>query len=190
MPLMSNVRAHRTAAPPTLVLMNNVNPDWEQRNTELWNAIESFEPDEFLESMERLVGELPSASPVGQFELACALDSTGHPERAVPLYRAALSVGLVGIRRRRANIQLASSLRNLGNPTEAAALLSAEVSADSNELDAAVQAFLALALADLGHEREALSVSLAALSTYLPRYNRSLARYASELTNRTSESAP
>jgi len=76
---------------------------------------------------------------------------------------------------------MASSLRNLGNPKEAAEMLTAEMSAPSDELDGAVLAFLALALADLGREREALSHSLTALSRYLPRYNRSLARYASSL---------
>jgi hypothetical protein len=48
-------------------------------------------------------------------------------------------------------------------------------------LDGAVQAFLALALADLRREREALAISLTALSRYLPQYKRSLARYASEI---------
>ena len=45
----------------------------------------------------------------------------------------------------------------------------------------AVKAFLALALTDLGREREAVAMSLTALSQYLPRYNRSLARYAEAL---------
>ena len=44
-----------------------------------------------------------------------------------------------------------------------------------------MRAFLALALVDLGREREAVGVSLAALSRYLPRYNQSLARYANEI---------
>ena len=54
--------------------------------------------------------------------------------------------------------------------------------APRDELDGAVRAFLALALVDLGREREAVAVSLTALSHYLPRYNRSLARYAGALT--------
>ena len=60
-------------------------------------------------------------------------------------------------------------------------MLTAEVDAGSDELDGAVRVFLALALADLGREREALVHALAALSQYLPRYQRSLARYADEL---------
>jgi hypothetical protein len=60
--------------------------------------------------------------------------------------------------------------------------------ATSDELDGAVRAFLALALADLGREREALAISLTALAGYLPRYNRSLARYASGIAQ--TDSAP
>jgi len=48
-------------------------------------------------------------------------------------------------------------------------------------LDGAVAAFRALALVDLGREREAVAVALTALATYLPRYNRSIARYAQQL---------
>jgi hypothetical protein len=80
-----------------------------------------------------------------------------------------------------ATIQLASSLRNLSDAEQAASLLTEELRAASDELDGAVRAFLALALVDLGREREAVAVSLEALSRYLPRYNRSLARYAHAL---------
>jgi hypothetical protein len=53
-----------------------------------------------------------------------------------------------------------------------------------------VRAFLALALVDLGREREAVAHSLVALSMYLPRYNRSLARYASEICPQVGQRAP
>ena len=118
---------------------------------------------------------------VEMFERACELDSTGHSDRAAPLYRSALDAGLTGINRRRATIQMASSLRNLGDAGEAVRLLTNELNQPSDELDGAVRAFLALALADMGREREALVHSLTALSKYLPRYNQSLARYASAL---------
>jgi Tetratrico peptide repeat len=51
----------------------------------------------------------------------------GHSDLAVPLYRKALDVGLSGERRRRAVIQLASSLRNVGRPEESVALLRTEM---------------------------------------------------------------
>jgi tetratricopeptide (TPR) repeat protein len=126
-------------------------------------------------------GVLPADRAIGLFERACAFDSTGHSDLAVPLYEQALERGLTGVRRRRAVIQMASSLRNLGRAGESIELLSKEREASSDQLDDAVQAFLALALADMGREREALSISLIALAPHLPRYQRSLGNYAREL---------
>jgi hypothetical protein len=97
---------------------------------------------------------------------------------AVALSRPALPGALGGARRRRAVIQLASSLRNVGRPEESAALLTAELDAGPDHLDDAVRAFLALALVDLGREREAAALALGALAPHLPRYQRSLANYA------------
>ena len=115
------------------------------------------------------------------FERASSLDATDHPDVAIPLYEQALTAGLPGGRRRQAVIQLASSLRNLGQLAESIALLSAERTAGSDNLDDAVVAFLALALAEAGREREALSIALIALAPHLPRYQRSLANYAGDL---------
>ena len=161
--------------------MRNTDATWENRLAALWSAIDSYEPRAFVAQIESLSAELQSGSAIGLFERGSAQDSTGHPDVAVPLYLAALNAGLTGLRRRRATIQLASSLRNLGCAAEAADLLFAELHAASDELDGAVRAFLALVLVDLGREREAVSVSLTALSKYLPRYKQSLARYASEI---------
>ncbi len=155
--------------------------NWERRLAELWAAIDELDEDAFLSGMERLADERPADSAVAAFERAAAFDSTGHSDLAVPLYRQALDLGLEGLRRRRAVIQLASSLRNLGQADESVALLTAERDAGSDELDDAVSAFLALALVDTGREREAASLALAALAPHLPRYQRSLANYAGEL---------
>jgi len=172
--------------------MTSAEASWEDRLATLWSAIDRYEPQVFVQQIELLAAELPSGSAVAFFERASAQDSTGHPDLAVPLYRAALKAGLSGPRRRRATIQLASSLRNLGNAAEAAKLLFSELDATSDDLDGAVRAFLALALVDLGCEREAVAMSLLALSGYLPRYNRSLARYAAEVaaTSQGGKSAP
>jgi hypothetical protein len=94
------------------------------------------------------------------------------------LYRQGLDRGLTGERRRRAVIQLSSSLRNLGQPEESIALLTAEMEAGPDQLDDAVRAVLALALTDVGREREAVSIAVAALAPHLPRYQRSMANYA------------
>jgi len=80
-------------------------------------------------------------------------------------------------------IQLASSLRNLGEAEESVALLRDELAAGSDELDDAVRAFLSLALVSAGREREAVSHALAALAPHLPRYQRSLGAYAQDLVD-------
>lgn len=156
---------------------------WEQRLAALWTALDDLDEPTFLAQMDLLTGELPPDHAVALFERAGAQDSTGHSDLAVPLYRQALTLGLSGERRRSAVIQLASSLRNLGEITESVALLSAEQTAGSDHLDDAVSAFLALALVDAGREREAVSVALLALARHLTRYRRSLTHYAQDLTN-------
>ena len=166
--------------------MTAVNEEWEKRLSVLWAELDRHEGPAFGARMEALAAELPSGSAVGLFERGSAFDSTGHPDKAIPLYAAALDAGLEGERRRRAVIQMASSIRSLGNPQRAFELLTEEAARTSDALDGAVSAFLALALVDLGREREAASLALTALSKYLPRYNRSLARYARKLTDSAS----
>lgn len=161
--------------------MTGGDAEWEKRISELWMVMTDHDEEEFVALVDELVAELPAGSPIGLFERGGALDSTGHSDRAVPLYKAALDAGLVGERRRRAIIQMASSLRNLGNPKDAVTLLTAELDAANDALDGAVRAFLALALVNVGREREAVAVALTALSEYLPRYNKSVARYAQQL---------
>ncbi|MGN9906821.1 tetratricopeptide repeat protein [Phytohabitans sp. LJ34] len=151
---------------------------WEERIAEAWRRIDEYEPEAFRQLIDALAAELPEGSAEAAFERASAFDSTGHPDQAVPLYRRALAAGVGGERRRRATIQLASSLRNLGSPQESVALLEAELTRDSDGLDDAVRAVLALALTDLGREREAVSLLLGALAPHLPRYQRSMANYA------------
>jgi tetratricopeptide (TPR) repeat protein len=159
--------------------------DWEQRLAELWATVDDYDEQEFLTRIEALTAELPADSPVAAFERGGALDSTGHSDLAVPLYRRAPDLGLDGSRRRQAVIQMASSLRNLGQSSESVELLRAERAAGSDELDDALSAFLALALADVGREREALSIALRALAPHLPRYQRSVRNYAAELQARS-----
>ena len=161
--------------------MSATDAGWEQRVAALWATIDSFDEAEFVARMDGLCAELPPGDPIGAFERGGAYDSTGHSDLAVPLYEAALAQGLSGIRRRRAAIQLASSLRNLGEHERSIELLEGELKLPDDELTGAVRAVLALALTNAGREREAVSVALTALSEYLPRYNRSLARYAQEL---------
>ncbi len=163
--------------------MSNSADPWEVRLAELWASLPEQKTARFRDKMQELVSELPEGDAVGLFELGCSQDSTGQPALAVPLYRSALAAGLSGLRRRRATIQLASSLRNIGNAEEAVALLASESLQPEDALSDAVSAFRALALSDLGREREGLGYALLALSKHLPRYKASLGRYAAELLN-------
>jgi len=157
--------------------------DYDSRSETLWASLDAYDEEAFRTTIEELVAELPADSPLAAFERACAFDSTGQSDRAVPLYRQALERGLEGERRRRAVIQLASSLRNLERVSESIELLTAELEQPSDPLDDAVSAFLALALVDSGREREAVSIALRALAPHLPRYQRSLGNYARELVD-------
>lgn len=155
--------------------------DWDQRIAALWAELDRHNPSAFLVKMQALAGELPADDPRTLFELASAYDSVGQPVNAAPLYRQALAGGLAGPRRRQAVIQLASTLRNLGRVKESITLLTNERGAASDELDDAVAAFLALALADAGRDKEAIGLALEALARHLPRYRKSLASYARAL---------
>ncbi|MGW0932221.1 tetratricopeptide repeat protein [Streptomyces sp. NPDC002644] len=157
--------------------------DWDERVTAAWARLDAYPPtdegaERFRESIGTLAGELPDDHPYGLFERACAWDSTGRSDLAVPLYRRALDGGLDGYKGRRARIQLASSLRNVGRAEEGLALLEPELTAPSDELDDAVRCVLALCLSSLGRDREGLSLVLEAMAAHLPRYQRSMAAYA------------
>ncbi|TDE38195.1 tetratricopeptide repeat protein [Actinomadura sp. 6K520] len=158
--------------------MINTRPDWERRIAELWATFDDHEPEDFLAKVKELTAELPADDAVANYELASAHDSIGNEAAAATHYRIAFAAGLDEKRRRPATIQYASTLRNLGQAEESVALLTAECDAVSDELDDAVTAFLALALTDLGRDREAAALALGALSRHLPLYNRSLANYA------------
>jgi tetratricopeptide (TPR) repeat protein len=155
--------------------------DWEHRMAGVWATIDEREPADFVAAVDELAALRDADDPDAIFEQGAARDSTGHSDEAVPRYERALALGLSGERRRRAVIQMASSLRNLGRADESVRLLRAEREAGSDHLDDAVSAFLALALTDTGDEREAASLALEALAPHLPRYQRSLGHYAREL---------
>ncbi len=157
--------------------------DWERRVGELWASLDDATDEAaFRAAMAELVAELPADHPVGHFEMASAYDSTGREAEAADHYRRALDGGLGEVdayRRNRTAVQYASTLRNLGSLEESIALLRAVP--PGGELDDAVTSVLALALTDAGREREAVVVLLHALAEHLPRYQRSMHRYADAL---------
>lgn len=152
--------------------------DWDARIEDLWTRFDDYDEDAFVARVEALAAELAPDDPRGAFERAAAQDSTGRSDLAVPLYQLALDGGVTGLRRRRAAIQLASSLRNIGDVGRGVDILTAERDRASDDLDDAVLAFLALMLVDSGREREAVSISLGALAPHLTRYQRSVGNYA------------
>ncbi|WP_190014032.1 tetratricopeptide repeat protein [Streptomyces lucensis] len=169
-----------------------MNSNWEDRVAAAWASFDEYpeeRAEEFRALIDALVAELPDDSPLGPFEQACAWDSTGHSDKAAPLYREALARGLDGYRGRRTKIQLASSLRNVGQAEEGVELLTPELDGPSDELDDAVRACLALCLSSLGRDREGLSLVLGALAPHLPRYQRSMANYARALVEPEADRA-
>ena len=155
---------------------------WEERLASLWEELDTLPAADFVARMDALAAQAPTEG-MAQFERAGARDSVGRDAEAVQLYEQALAAGLSGIRRRRAVIQLASSLRNVGQVERGLALLEAERQRGPDELSDALSAFLALMLVDAGREREAVATALTALAPHLPRYQRSVKNYARLLTD-------
>jgi hypothetical protein len=157
-------------------------PEWERRLAQAWASIDDRDEAAQVVLIDGLAAELPAGDPRAAYERGGAYDSAGQEELAAPLYREALAAGLPDPYRRQCVIQLASTLRNLGEAQESVVLLTHELAEHTDELDDAVRAFLALALADVGMERAALSLVLGALAPHLARYQRSVTNYATLLT--------
>lgn len=155
--------------------------DWSSRVAAVWADAATRPEGEVEAAIEALVAERPD-DPVAVFELAGARDYVGREAEAEPLYRRALELGLDEPRHGQAVIQLASTVRNLGRPREALALLRDEFAdRPGHPLADAATAFAALALADTGAHRDALVAALHALAPHLPAYGRAVTAYADEL---------
>ncbi|WP_104165693.1 tetratricopeptide repeat protein [Arthrobacter sp. SX1312] len=150
-------------------------------------AIDRFYEQEFddadpqgsIARMRDLVSVRPEGDAEALFELGGVHDALGLENEAIPLYRRAIGAGLEGSSALRVSIQLASTLRNTGNPAEAVAIL--ESMPDAGVDEGARQAFLALALHDAGRHGDALRTALLALIPTLDGYRRALTDYAAEL---------
>ncbi|KRC62945.1 hypothetical protein ASE14_03870 [Agromyces sp. Root81] len=153
---------------------------WQQRVDAVWAEAQPLGDDEVIRRIDALAAERPQGDPIALFEQAGARDSAGLEAEAEPLYREAIAGGLTGSERVQAHLQLASTIRNLGRPLEAIALLDA-IEPEAGELRDAVIAFRALARVDAGDARLAASEALAALAPHPQRYRVSLAAYAAEL---------
>lgn len=122
---------------------------------------------------------------VALFELGGEHDSEGREREAVGPYRAAIALGLPPETDLRCRIQLASTLRNLGETAEAVAILREVVAAHPGHR--AARMFLALALQSDGQGAAAVHELLdVLLSDPGPPevYRASLRWYADDLVGR------
>ena len=156
--------------------------DWEARVAAVWATASDLSDDEVLAAIDDLAAEKGDADAAAAFEAASIRDYLGLEPEAEPLYRRALELGLDDVRYSRAVIQLASTLRNVGEAEESIDLLTDWLAEnDDHELSDAAAAFLALALASAGRTTEALTVALDTLAPHLSHYGASVAGYAEEL---------
>jgi tetratricopeptide (TPR) repeat protein len=159
--------------------------EWRRRASEVWSAASGMADLDVVAAIDALVAERDPDDADALFEAASARDYAGLEAEAEPLYRRAIEQGLDAVTLPRATIQLASTLRNLGRPNESIRLLEDLLQEHpSDEWTGPAAAFLALALASRGDERDAASVALAALADYLPVYSASVRSYAIELAAR------
>ncbi|MGW4930750.1 tetratricopeptide repeat protein [Agromyces sp. NPDC004153] len=161
--------------------------DWQQRVDAVWDAAGELGGDEVVRRIDALAAELPDDDPRAPFEQGGARDSAGLEAEAEPFYRRALDLGLDGRPRVELHVQLASTLRNLGRPQEAIALLDA-IEPESGDLRDAVIGFRALARVDAGDARLAASEAVAALAVHVTQYRRALGAYARDLAESAGES--
>ncbi|MFB7252297.1 tetratricopeptide repeat protein [Microbacterium sp. NPDC056234] len=158
---------------------------WEERIEAVWAAASGeVVGAEIIARIDAIAAERGPDDGRAVFERAGARDSAGREAEAVDLYRRALALGLDEEHRPQAVIQLASSLRNVGELDEALALVVAEAQEhpDSPYRDA-VAVVHALVLASSGLPARGLSVALLALVPHLPRYHRSMTAYAHEIAD-------
>ena len=157
--------------------------DWEERIRIFWDDASSADPEFTLDSMQALIAGRRDEDPAAIFEWASVHDFLGREVEAIPLYRRALKLGLDPVRNSQAQIQLASSLRNIGETTEAVRILEG-MEPDATAGDAR-EAFLALALFDAGRPGDALRVALKALGKTLPLYSGAIDHYADTIVDAT-----
>lgn len=143
-----------------------------------WATVDLAQPDSARARLEHLIADTATSPARVLFERASLHDALGEEGEAIPLYRAALDHGLDGPHRTEATIQLASSLRNVGDASGAIAALR-DIPA-SDPLSDAADAFRALALFDDGKPAAALRTALHALAPHLPLYRRAVDAYADE----------
>ena len=116
---------------------------WDKKIDDFYeHEFDESDPHGAVATLRTLAAERPAGDAAALFELGAIHDALGLNTEAIPFYQAALEAGLEGERATRVFIQLASTLRNVGESTEAISMLESAPSSGDNE--SARQAFLAL----------------------------------------------
>lgn len=147
-----------------------------------WDYADDTDPVRMRAEMEHMLAGTSYSDARVLFERASLEDFLGDEAAAVPLYEASLSSGLDDDRENQARIQLASSLRNVGQPHDALRVLRDFEFA--NQYISARDAFVALTLWDIGDAAQALLSALQAASPATGKYRRAIGAYAAELSTR------
>ncbi len=138
--------------------------------------------DEAIAYFGALLADYPD-DPRSYYEYGGAFDSAGREHEALPLYQQALDKGLSGDYLPKLYLQWASTLRNVGQTTEAITML--EKASSEYPDRASLKFFLALALESAGREHDALTtlfeLAIAHIDTAdMKRYARSIRAYADD----------
>ncbi len=153
---------------------------WDQQVEDYWNASAAKSGEQLRAELDELLSGLDPNDPRVLFEIASLHDFRGEEQLAVEPYSKALQAGLPGQKQDEARIQLASTLRNLGDFDQAISLLE-QVSPDS-DLHIDAQGFLTLALSDAGRQTEAVRIAVTALAPASKLNARALSAYAHDLS--------
>lgn len=138
--------------------------------------------DEAIAYFGVLLADYPD-DPRSYYEYGGAFDSAGREHEALPLYQQALDKGLSGDYLPKLYLQWASTLRNVGQITEAISML--EMACGQYPERPSLKFFLALALESAGREHDALTIlfelAIAHVDTAdMKRYARSIRVYADD----------
>lgn len=145
-----------------------------------WDEVDLDHPDDARAALEARLAAHGADDARSAYERASLYDALGEEDAAIPLYRRALEAGLGAPHRTQATIQLASSLRNVGQASAAIAALRGIP--DDDPLVESAHAFLSLALYADEKPAAALRLALQTLAPNLPRYQRAVDAYAKQLT--------
>ncbi|GAA1368414.1 tetratricopeptide repeat protein [Streptomyces beijiangensis] len=162
----------------------NGDHEWGAALAEAVRLREQGQPEQARERLLELAEEYPRSAEVA-YQTAWVHDVLGLEAGAVPFYERALSVpGLAGEDRHGVFLGLGSTYRILGRYEEALRTLRRGL--DEFPDDAALQAFLAMALYNTGDSREAVGTLLRVLASSsadrrVREYRRAIEHYADDL---------